>query len=91
MKYIVELVITNKRKLRDPEGETILRDLISPISKEIESVRTGKIFLIVVNANSQKEAIEKVKKIAEETRLFNPIIHEIRVRGVIESEASGSN
>lgn len=76
----VELIIINKEGVRDPEGETIHRYIVNKVTDKVEEVRAGKYLVFKVNSNSKDEAISIVKKIAEEKRLFNPIVHKIEIR-----------
>jgi len=80
MLYYVELIITNKEGVRDPEGETIQRYVVNRFTNEILETRAGKYLLFKVNADNQQEAEGLVKKLAEEMRLYNPIIHKIEVK-----------
>jgi len=80
MLYYVELIITNKEGVRDPEGETIQRYVVNRFTNEILETRAGKYLLFKVNASNQQEAEGLVKKLAEEMRLYNPIIHKIEVK-----------
>jgi|SRR5215831_4174451 len=74
-KYIVLVNIENKPYVSDPEGDTILRDLILKEGYSIiESVRTAKSLKITVKAKSPQHAKKMVKRICKELRLFNPII-----------------
>ena len=69
---------------RDPEGETIYKDLILKGGYEkIKSVRTGKYLKILVDANGRKEAEKIVFDMCNALRIYNPVIHthKIRVRG----------
>ncbi|QGR17204.1 phosphoribosylformylglycinamidine synthase subunit PurS [Sulfurisphaera ohwakuensis] len=80
MLYRVELIITNKEGIRDPEGETIQRYVVSRFSDKITETRAGKYLVFRVNSSSQQEATELVKKLADEMRLYNPIVHKIEIR-----------
>jgi phosphoribosylformylglycinamidine synthase PurS subunit len=79
--HLVEVVITNKAGVRDPEGETIHKHLILKKGySAISSVRTGKYLLMAVSANSGEEAIRIVKEVCEKLRIYNPVVHDIEVR-----------
>jgi phosphoribosylformylglycinamidine synthase, purS protein len=78
--YKVELIILNKDGIRDPEGETIQKYVVEKISKNVNSTRAGKYILFNVESSSPEEAEKTVKRIAEEGRLYNPIVHKIIVR-----------
>lgn len=80
MIYKVELIILNKDGIRDPEGETIQKYVVEKISKNVNSTRAGKYILFNVESSSPEDAVKTVKRIAEEGRLYNPIVHKIIVR-----------
>ena len=79
------MIIENKPNISDPEGDTILNDLVlksknSPIKK----IRAGKILKFTVEANDKKMAEKIVENICQELRIFNPLVS----NAAIESEAS---
>jgi phosphoribosylformylglycinamidine synthase len=79
--YLVEVIITNKKGVRDPEGETIHKHLILRKGyASVQSVRTGKYLLLSVNALSGEDAIRIVKELCEKLRIYNPVVHDIEVR-----------
>ncbi len=82
--YLVEVVIENKPAARDPEGETIGRDLINKGGYDmVTRVRTGKYLRLEVKADSDKQAEDIVFKMCNELRIYNPVVHTctIQVRG----------
>lgn len=79
--HLVEVVITNKKGVKDPEGETIHKHLILRKGySEVVNVRTGKYILFSVNAVNAEEATRIVREICEKLRIYNPIVHDIEVR-----------
>ena len=80
--FNVEVIIRNKKVARDPEGETIQKELVSRSSHsdKVKRVRSGKWYLFEVEAENVEEALKVVEEICKETRIFNPIIHEMEVR-----------
>jgi phosphoribosylformylglycinamidine synthase PurS subunit len=79
--FSVEILISNKPQARDPEGETIIRDLIHKTGFEsVKEVRTGKLLTIRVDAANQEDAKDKVLSMCNELRLYNPIAHSVSVR-----------
>jgi phosphoribosylformylglycinamidine synthase PurS subunit len=79
--HLVEVIITNKSGVRDPEGETIHKHLILKKGYSmVMGVRTGKYLLMTVSASSAEEAIRIVKEVCEKLRIYNPIVHDIEVR-----------
>ncbi|MEM0005535.1 MAG: phosphoribosylformylglycinamidine synthase subunit PurS [Ignisphaera sp.] len=78
--YMVEVVITNKKGVRDPEGETIHRQLILRKGfNSVKGVRAGKYLLFSVESKSPEEAVEIVKTLCEKLRIYNPVVHDIEV------------
>jgi len=79
--YVLEVVIENKPTARDPEGETILRDLMHRNGFEmVRNVRTGKYLRIEVEAGSSEEAREIVFRMCNDLRIFNPVIHACSIK-----------
>ncbi len=80
--YLVEVIIRNKRVARDPEGETIKKELVlrSSVADRIKDVRSGKWLLFEVEAGSLEEALRTVERLCKEMRIFNPVVHEMEVR-----------
>jgi phosphoribosylformylglycinamidine synthase len=81
----VNVTICNKQFLNDPEGETVLNDLILREDyKDIISVRSAKSLYIKVVAYDNKDALNKVMIMCEELRLYNPIVSTCEVSIVKE-------
>jgi phosphoribosylformylglycinamidine synthase len=78
-RFKVLLMISYKSSARDPEGETIAHALRNLGYEEVRSVRAGKAFVFEVESSDAEEATSLVKRIAAETRLYNPSVHEITV------------
>ena len=74
-KYSVQVSISNKRYLPDPEGETILRDLILKGGyREVEAVRCSKTINMLIRSKTEEQAKKIVSKICTELRLYNPVV-----------------
>lgn len=81
MEHVIEVIITNKKAVRDPEGETIHKQLILRKGfNSIKNVRTGKYLLLHVESDNIDKAIEIVKDMCEKLRIYNPVVHDIEVR-----------
>jgi phosphoribosylformylglycinamidine synthase PurS subunit len=79
--FSVEIVISNKPRARDPEGETIERDLIHKEGfRSVKEVRTGKLLTVKVEASNEAEAKNKVLQMCNDLRLYNPVAHALNVR-----------
>ena len=84
-RFIVLVNIENKPYISDPEGDTILRDLVLKEGYSIvESIRSAKALKMKVRARNPKHAEKIVRRICEELRIFNPIVSNCTVR-VIET------
>jgi len=85
--YTVEIIIENKSAARDPEGETIWRDLVMKGGySSVKSIRSAKLLRAKVNEPSELEAKNTIFKMCNELRIFNPVAHvcTINVTGVEE-------
>jgi phosphoribosylformylglycinamidine synthase PurS subunit len=79
--FSVEVVISNKPRARDPEGETIIRDLMHKSGFEsVKEVRTGKLLSIKVEAANETDARDKVVTMCNDLRIYNPVAHSLNVR-----------
>jgi phosphoribosylformylglycinamidine synthase PurS subunit len=79
--FSVEIVISNKPQARDPEGETIMRDLIHNEGlASVKEVRTGKLLAVKVEAASEQEARDKVVAMCNDLRMYNPVAHSLSIR-----------
>ena len=73
--YTVNVIIENKPNISDPEGTTILNDLVlKSKNSSIKKIRAGKILKFTVEANEKKKAEKIVENICQELRIFNPLV-----------------
>lgn len=77
--YAVHVTIENKAGISDPEGETILRDLILRETEAVRSVRTAKMLKIMVDAGSVEEASETVRRLCDGARIYNPLVSTVSI------------
>ena len=81
--YIVHVIIENKPNISDPEGDTILNDLVlKSKNSSIKKIRAGKILKFTVEASEKKKAEKTDENICQELRIFNPLVS----NAVIESK-----
>jgi phosphoribosylformylglycinamidine synthase PurS subunit len=74
--YTIEVVIESKPFAKDPEGRTIMNDLMRKSGYEnVNSVRTGKFLRIKVKSTGPDEAKQYVIKMINELRIYNPVAH----------------
>ena len=85
-KFIVQVIIENKPYINDPEGETIHRDLVVKGGySNVQSVRSAKMFKMVVNSKTERDAEATVKKLCQELRIFNPVVSNCTVKSTGKS------
>ena len=74
------MVISNKPGVREPEGETILHDLVAKSGfEQVESIRAGKHLRVTVVAADPQSAKRMVEKMCNDLRIFNPAAHSCEV------------
>ena len=81
--FQVSVVIENKPGISDPEGDTILNDLVlKGKNKDITKIRAGTILKFSINEKNEESAKDKVIKICDELRIYNPLVS--RVTATVE-------
>ena len=79
------MIIENKPNISDPEGDTILNDLVlKGNNSSVKKIRAGKILKFTVEASDKKKAEKTVEKICQELRIFNPLVSKV----VIEAKTN---
>ncbi|OGX06448.1 MAG: phosphoribosylformylglycinamidine synthase [Omnitrophica bacterium RIFCSPLOWO2_12_FULL_50_11] len=77
--YKAKIDVTLKESVSDPQGQTVLQSLRSLGFQNIESLRVGKHFEMVLNANGQEKAESDIKAMCGQL-LVNPVIEQYTVR-----------
>lgn len=81
--FIVEVVLTNKKKARDPTGETIQRDLLAKKGyEEVSNVRSGQYLKITLQAEDSQAAKDIVVQMCNELRIYNPVTQDLHILNV---------
>ena len=76
--YLIHVTIENKPGISDPEGETILNDLVLKGNySSISKIRSGKILKFQIDEKNKKSAEEKIRKLCDELRIFNPLVSKV--------------
>ena len=78
--FKVNVIIENKPEISDPEGDTILHDLIlkgnhAPVKK----IRSAKMLKFEVEAKNKKLAEKTVMDLCNEFRIYNPLVSRVTV------------
>jgi len=77
--YSVDVHITPRQGILDPEGETISRALGNLGYQRVQSVRAGRLVRIDIEADSPDSARGEVERMCEEL-IANPTIEDYTVR-----------
>ena len=78
--YLVHVIIENKPNISDPEGDTILNDLVlKGNNSSVKKIKVGKILKFTVDATDKKMAEKIVENICQELRIFNPLVSKVMI------------
>jgi phosphoribosylformylglycinamidine synthase PurS subunit len=78
--FVVEVIITNKEKARDPVGETIKRDLLAKKGYEmVSNVRSGQYLRFKLDTESEVRAKNIVEDLLNKLRIYNPVTQNFRI------------
>jgi len=78
--YTVHVTIENKPGINDPEGETILNDLVLKGNYSfVTKIRSAKMLKFTIKEKDKQSAEKKVRKLCDELRIYNPMVSRITV------------
>lgn len=78
--FDVHVTIENKPGISDPEGETILNDLVMrDIHKTVSKIKTAKMLKFTIKEKDKKTAQLKVQAICDDLRIYNPMVSKVTV------------
>ncbi len=78
--FMVHVVIENKPGISDPEGETILKDLVLKASfLSVKKIHTAKMLKFKIIEKSKALAEKKIRKICDDLRIYNPMVSKITI------------
>lgn len=78
--FKVSVIIENKPEINDPEGETILHDLIlKGNNSSVKKIRSAKMLKFEVDAKNKKMAEKTVIDLCDEFRIYNPLVSRVIV------------
>ena len=76
--FQVSIVIENKPGISDPEGDTILNDLVlKDKNTNISQIRSGTILKFSVTESNEQSAKDSILKICDELRIYNPLVSKV--------------
>ena len=74
----VQVIVTLKQGVHDPQGETIRRALDQLDYGQVNDVRQGKFFELTLDVESKEQAESLAQEVAERV-LSNPVLESYRV------------
>ena len=78
--YRVHVTIENKPGISDPEGKTILFDLVLKGSNQNKSkINTAKMLKFTITENTKESAQSKVQEICDELRIYNSMVSVVTI------------
>ncbi len=78
--YKVHVIIENKSGIRDPEGDTILNDLVLKNSfSSVSKIRSAKMLKFEIKEKNKNLAKKKIQTLCDELRIYNPVVSKISI------------
>lgn len=78
--YRVHVTIQNKPGISDPEGKTILNDLVlKGTHQNVSQINTAKMLKFLINETNKETAQSTVQEICDELRIYNPMVSVITI------------
>ena len=76
--FEVHVTIENKHGISDPEGDTILNDLVlKGTHKTVSKGKTAKMLKFTIWEKDQKTAQSKIQEICDDLRIYNPVVSKV--------------
>lgn len=76
--FEVQVMIENKPGMSDPEGQTILNDLVLKGSySSVKKIRSAKMLKFQITAATRQKAQSTVKKLCDDLRIYNPMVSKV--------------
>ena len=78
--YRVHVTIENKPGISDPEGKTILNDLVlKGTHQNISQINTAKMLKFSISEKDKETAQSKVQEICDELRIYKPMVSVVTI------------
>ena len=78
--YQVHVTIENKPGISDPEGKTILNDLVlKGTHQNVFEIKTAKMLKFSIDEKDEETAQSKVNEICDELRIYNPMVCIVKI------------
>ena len=78
--FDVHVTIENKEGISDPEGETILNDLVlKGTHKNVSKIKTAQMLKFTITEKNKETAQTKIQDICDELRIYNPMVSKVTI------------
>ena len=78
--FDVHVTIENKEGISDPEGETILNDLVlKGTHKNVSKIKTAQMLKFTITEKNKANAQTKIQEICDELRIYNPMVSKVTI------------
>ena len=78
--FTVNVTIENKPGISDPEGDTILKDLVLKGNYDsVTNIRSAKMLKFKIKEKNKELAEKKIQKLCDELRIYNPMVSKISI------------
>ncbi len=78
--FKVHVTIENKPGISDPEGKTILNDLVLKGNyRVVTDIHSAKMLKFTITEKNKKLAENKIQKLCDELRIYNPMVSKITI------------
>ena len=78
--FDIHVIIENKPGISDPEGKTILNDLVlKGTHKTVSKIKTAKMLKFTIDEKDKKTAQSKVQEICDDLRIYNPMVSKVTI------------
>jgi len=78
--FNVHVTIENKPGISDPEGDTILNDLVlKGTHKSVSKIKTAKMLKFTIKERDEKSAQSQVQEICDDLRIYNPMVSKVTI------------
>jgi len=79
--FKVHVTIENKPGISDPEGDTILNDLVLKGNfSSVSKIRSAKMLKFDIKEKNKIQAKKKVQELCDELRIYNPMVSKITIQ-----------
>ena len=78
--FDVHVTIENKSGISDPEGDTILNDLVlKGTHQNVSKIKTAQMLKFTIDEKNKITAKKKIQEICDELRIYNPMVSKVTI------------